>query len=97
MIVDNYVDGPHSMKPSALSQEDVDLIKEVSTMNRVEIDTEGHEEKVSIKYRPDEIIGYVVDDDEWDEMYMSPVETTVMVVDEEELLDHETIANRERK
>lgn len=94
--IDEYVQSQDSL--CGVDADDVDLVKELSTINRLRFDPSedgGFRDEISVKYRPDEIVS-VIAGDEWKDYHETPVETTVMTVDEDEILDHETVANRER-
>lgn len=73
---------------------DHDPVDEFSTVDRTELTTHGLKNKVSVQYSPHEIVRSIEDDVE--NQHWTPVTTTVMVVDEDEILDHDTVANRER-
>lgn len=88
-----------SMKIEQSSDEcrwnDVNLVDEIDTISRLVFDSfsddDGADEKVRVFHRPDETLGEILDDDEWEETYRTPVETTVLVVDEDELITRERI------
>lgn len=71
---------------------DVDLVNEISVVDRVEITADDVSDRLSVQYSPDEIISLMIDD--WNDVHFTPVETTVLVVDEDEVWDHETVVNR---
>lgn len=77
----------------SISHADVDLVREFSTVPRATIHGEDDvESQFSVKYRPYEFVTELVDE-EWDDHdYRVPIETTVMVVDEDEIINREAIA-----
>lgn len=92
---DEKRDGGFSIRPRQ-RKADVGHLREFSLVPRSVIHRDDVEEGLfSVKYSPDEFLPLVVDED-WDRGYDSPVETTVLVVDEDELIDRETVATRPR-
>lgn len=73
---------------------DHDPVEEFSTVKRTKLDTDGLQEQVRVTYSPHAIVRSIEDD--VTNKHWTPVTTTVMVVDEDEILDRETVANRDR-
>lgn len=82
MLIEEYVTEQPRDHP-----EDVDLLAELSTMPRtlVEANDGDCRDQVSVLYRPDEFVAALVED-QWDDYHETPVETTVLVVDEDETI-----------